>query len=257
MRFSSRCLLGLIVASPWLLRLVASAQTPSPQSPERERPRDQTPPPSRQNPKPADPAPPSAKKEAAPADQQAADAKAAPRKRPALPETPAERDKMLSDLYAHLATAADEESAKEAAEGIERIWRHSGSDTVNLLLERATKAVNDKNNDLALKLLNAVLELAPDFTEGWNRRAYVNFSQQKLTDALGDLRRVLALDPNHFKALDGMGNILRELGEKKGALKAFKQLDDVHPFWPNLKTTIEELTRDVDGRGISIFAHAF
>ena len=123
MRFSSRYLSGLIVAAATASSVVlAQTQTPPPA--------ERGPPLSRQNPKPADPAPPSAKKEAAPADQQAADAKAAPRKRPALPETPAERDKMLSDLYAHLATAVDEESARHAAENIERVWRHSGSDTV-------------------------------------------------------------------------------------------------------------------------------
>jgi tetratricopeptide (TPR) repeat protein len=228
--------------------VVAQTQGPADRNDRRDQPPQAAP---KDAPKKAEPAPPrpGATDPHAKGDP-SAEAKAAQKKRPALPETPAERDKMLADLYAHLATAADEEGAKQAAEGIERIWRHSGSDTINLLMERATKAVHDKKLDLALRLLDSALAIAPDYTEGWNRRAYVHFSQQKLNEALGDIRRVLALDPNHFKALDGLGNILRELGEKRGALKAFKQLEDVHPFWPNLKTTIEELSREVDGRGI-------
>ena len=168
----------------------------------------------------------------------------------ALPKTPAEREKTLSDLYALLATAEDEESAKAIADAIERVWVHSGSATVDLLMERSIKAMNEKKVDLALKLLDNVVELAPDFTEGWNRRAYIHFVQNDIERALGDLRRTLALDPHHFKALDGLAQILREIGQKKAALKAFKELIDVHPYWSGAKQAIEELEREVDGQGI-------
>ena len=168
----------------------------------------------------------------------------------ALPKTPAEREKTLSDLYALLATAEDEESAKAIADAIERVWVHSGSATIDLLMERSIKAMNEKKVDLALKLLDDVVELAPDFTEGWNRRAYVYFVQNDIERALGDLRRTLALDPHHFKALDGLAQILREIGQKKAALKAFKELIDVHPYWSGAKQAIEELEREVDGQGI-------
>jgi tetratricopeptide (TPR) repeat protein len=164
--------------------------------------------------------------------------------------SPAEREKTLSNLYAHLATAEDEESAKAVADTIERLWLQSGSATIDLLMERAMKALADKNLDLALKLLDRVVELAPDFAEAWSRRAYVHFMRNDIGRALGDLRRTLALDPNHYKALDGLGQVLREIGEKKAALKAFRQLLEVHPYWPGAKQAVEELAREVDGQGI-------
>lgn len=169
---------------------------------------------------------------------------------PTLPKTPAEREKMLSDLYAHLAAAGDEDSAKAVAEAIERVWVNSGSDTIDVLMQRSMKAVGDKNYDLALKLLDHVVALAPDFTEGWNRRAYVHYMKSEVDLALGDLRRTLALDPNHFKALDGLGQILREIGQKRPALKAFKQLLDVHPYWSGAQDAVDELEREVEGQGI-------
>jgi tetratricopeptide (TPR) repeat protein len=172
------------------------------------------------------------------------------RRATALPKTPAEREKALSDLYALLATAEDEESAKAISDAIERVWLHSGSATIDLLMDRSIKAMSEKKADLALKLLDHVVALAPDFTEAWNRRAYVYFVQSDVERALGDLRRVLALDPNHFKALDGLAQILREIGQKKAALKAFKQLLDVHPYWSGAKQAVEELEREVDGQGI-------
>jgi tetratricopeptide (TPR) repeat protein len=168
----------------------------------------------------------------------------------AMPKTPAEREKTLSDLYALLATAEDEEAAKAIADAIERVWLHSGSATIDLLLDRAIKAMSEKKPELALKLLDHIVALAPDFTEAWNRRAYVYFVQSDVERALGDLRRALALDPHHFKALDGLAQILREIGQKKAALKAFKQLLDVHPYWSGARQAVEELEREVDGQGI-------
>jgi tetratricopeptide (TPR) repeat protein len=167
-----------------------------------------------------------------------------------MPKTPQQREKALSDLYALLATAESADTAKAIADGIERIWVHSGSPTIDLLMFRANKAITEKNYDLAIKLLDHAVELAPDFTEGWNRRAYVHFQRNSIQLALGDLRRALALDPNHYRALEGLGQILREIGEKKAALRAFRQLIDVHPHWSGAQQTIDELAREVEGQGI-------
>jgi tetratricopeptide (TPR) repeat protein len=199
---------------------------------------------------PSDQPPPEAKPEQTLPDA-GPDSKAKPPHRgSSLPKTPAEREKALSDLYALLATADDEESAKAVADAIERVWLYSGSATVDLLMERSIKAMSEKKVDLALKLLDAVVDLAPDFTEAWNRRAYVYFVQKDTERALGDLRRALALDPNHFKALDGLAQILREIGQKKAALKAFRQLLEVYPYWSGAQQAVEELEREVDGQGI-------
>lgn len=168
----------------------------------------------------------------------------------ALPKTPAEREKALSDLYALLATSDTEDSAKAVAEGIERIWLHSGSATIDLLMGRALKAISEKKTALAIKLLDAVVDLAPDYAEAWNRRAYAHFLNNDVERALGDLRRTLALDSHHFKALDGLSQILREIGQKKPALKALRQLLDVHPYWPGAQQAADELAREVDGQGI-------
>jgi tetratricopeptide (TPR) repeat protein len=166
------------------------------------------------------------------------------------PRTPAEREKALSDLYAHLATAESEASAKTVAQSIERLWQSSGSDTVHLLMERAALASQGKKAELALKLLNAAVELAPDYAEGWNRRAYHHFAENRFEQAIGDLRRVLALDPNHYKALEGVAQILKEIGQKKGALAAVKKLLEVHPYAEGAKQLHDELAREVEGQSL-------
>jgi tetratricopeptide (TPR) repeat protein len=167
-----------------------------------------------------------------------------------LPQTAEEKRLQLANLYAQLATAEDEKASAKIAGNIERLWRHSGSDTVNLLISRAAKVATEKRTELAETLLDRAVTLAPDYTEGFSQRALFYFSQNNLTAALGDLRRVLALDPNHFKALEGLVQIWRDTGNKKGAYEVLRQLLDVHPFAPGAQQAFDELKRDVEGRGI-------
>ena len=175
-------------------------------------------------------------------------AKRPPAPRP--PQTADEKNKALADLYAQLQTAEDEEAAKRIAASIERLWTYSGSDTVNLLIQRSGKAIKEQKKELAQKLLDAAVDLAPDFTEAFSQRAYFHFTQNNYDAAVGDLRRVLALDPSHYKALEGLAQIWRETGNKKGALRVMQQLLEVHPFASGAKQIYEDLKKEVDGQGI-------
>lgn len=166
------------------------------------------------------------------------------------PKTPEEADKTIANLLAHLATSDDALTAGSIAASIEKLWRLPGGDTVNLLMDRAENETSKMNTELGLKLLDAAVELAPDYAEVWNRRAYVFYRMGNMQAALGDLRRALALEPNHFRALDGMAKILDNLGEKKAALKAYDQLLAIHPQIEGAQEAADELRKSVDGQGI-------
>ncbi len=169
---------------------------------------------------------------------------------PFAPDTPEIRAEILKDLYTHLSQAKDSDTAAAIAGQIERLWFVSGSDTVDLLMQRALAAMNEQNLELALKLLTAVTELQPDYAEGWNRRAFVYYRMNEIERSLGDMRRALALEPKHFRALENLAGILREAGKKKAALETLRKLVEIHPHLPNVRPLIEELTREVDGQGI-------
>jgi tetratricopeptide (TPR) repeat protein len=165
-------------------------------------------------------------------------------------EAPKDKEALLAELYAHLAKAPDAEQAAEISKTIEGLWLHSGSDTIGVLMRRGIKAVNEQHNDLALKMFDAVVELAPDYAEGWSRRAFVYCLQNDTEHAVGDLRRALALDPNHYKALDGLARILRDGGQKKSALRAYQELLRINPYADGAKQAERELSVEVEGQGI-------
>jgi tetratricopeptide (TPR) repeat protein len=164
------------------------------------------------------------------------------------PKTAKERRLALDGLYEQLAAASDQRAAQPIAEAIEQLWLHSGSDTVNLMMERSLEALKGKKPELALKLLDGVVGLRPNFAEALSRRAFVHFSQKDYARALADLRLVLAREPRHFKAHNGLATILRELGHKAAALKVYRRLLEIHPFWEDAAKNVDELSRETEGQ---------
>src|SRR3954447_16251156 len=88
-----------------------------------------------------------------------------------LPRVGADKTKGLDFLFGALKAAPDEISAKHVEARIWAIWLQTPSDTVALLMVRAKAAIDAQQTDVALKLLDAVIKLRPDYVEAWNRRA--------------------------------------------------------------------------------------
>jgi tetratricopeptide (TPR) repeat protein len=166
------------------------------------------------------------------------------------PKSAADVPKTLESLYAFLATEADHRKGGDIGAAIEKLWRYSGGDTVNLLIDRAEGFSMKNESERGLPLADAAVDLAPDYAEAWSHRAYLYYRMQNYAAALGDLRRALALDPNHFRALDGMAKILVLLGEKKAALAAYEKLLLIHPNIEGGKEAYDELKKQVEGQGI-------
>lgn len=173
---------------------------------------------------------------------------------PAKPAPPADeeagRRKVLDELFERLAKARDEEEGKGIADAIERVLLRSGSDTADLLLSRARQAINSKDNDVAIRLLDKVVELEPRWAEAWRHRATAKFMAGDRGGAVADLGQTLALEPRHFDALTGLGSILHATGFDARALDVLRRAIAVHPQQPEVKALIEQLAPDVDGRDL-------
>ena len=74
----------------------------------------------------------------------------------------------------------------------------------------------------AIAEFGRVIEMAPDFAEGWNKRATAYYLNDELEASVADIQRTLVLEPRHFGALSGMGLIFLQSGDPRGALAAFE-----------------------------------
>ena len=161
-----------------------------------------------------------------------------------------DKTKNLDFLFEALKVAPDADSAKLVEGRIWAIWLHSGSDTADLLMSRVKTAVDKKDIDLAIKLLNAIIDIRPEYVEAWNRRATLLFMKKDIARSLDDIRQVLAREPRHFGALFGLGLILQEFGQEKQALEVFRRALAVNPHMPKVPDLVKTLTEKVEGRDI-------
>ena len=134
-----------------------------------------------------------------------------------LPRVGADRSRGLDFLFGALKAAPDEASAKHVEARIWAMWMQTPSDTAALLMLRAKAAMDAKQMDVALKLLDSVVKLRPDYVEAWNRRATLFYLKSDYAHSLEDIREVLIREPRHFGALAGLGMIMQDIGDEKRA----------------------------------------
>ena len=156
----------------------------------------------------------------------------------------------IEDLFEKLKSSKNQADARNFADQIQRIWARSGSDTADLLMQRAAKAVESKDTDLALDLLDSILSLAPGWSEAWQRRATIHLLRRDLDGAMRDLNVVLSREPRHYRAWMELGAVLMQVDRKKSALVAMKRAADLHPHHEQLSKIIERLAAEVEGQGI-------
>ncbi len=156
----------------------------------------------------------------------------------------------LDFLFEALKVAPDDATAKAVEERIWALWVVSRSDTANLLMTRVKTAVEEKELDLAIKLLDAVIKIKPDYVEAWNRRATIYYMKKDYGHAISDIREVLRREPRHFGALAGLGLILQDIGDDKHALEVYRKALDVYPRLQRIPELVKSLEEKVEGRDI-------
>ncbi len=156
----------------------------------------------------------------------------------------------LDFLFGALKAAPDDTSAKAVEERIWALWLVSRSDTANLLMTRVKTAVEAQDVDLAIKLLDSIIALRPDYVEAWNRRATLYYMKKDYAKAVSDIREVLKREPRHFGALAGLGLILQEIGDDKRALEVYRRALEIHPHLARVPEIVKTLSEKVEGRDI-------
>ena len=166
------------------------------------------------------------------------------------PVTRPDRTRNLDFLFGALKVAPDDVTAKAIEERIWTLWTASQSDTANLLMTRVKTAIEAKDLDLAVKLLDAIVKVKPDYVEAWNRRATIFYMKKDYGRALSDIRQVLKREPRHFGALAGFGLILQDIGDDKQALEVYRRALALYPRMERIPDLVKTLQEKVEGRDI-------
>lgn len=141
----------------------------------------------------------------------------------------APQDQQIDQLYAKLKRERSPEAARAVADQIRESFTLSGSATVDMLMANAAKAIEEKRYGAAMDFLDQVTLLAPNYAEGWNRRATIHYLMGNYGKAMSDVARTLAIEPRHLGALSGLAGILEDSGRDAPALKAWETYLTYYP----------------------------
>jgi tetratricopeptide (TPR) repeat protein len=119
--------------------------------------------------------------------------------------------------------------AARAEAALWQIWCRSGIREVDALLRQGIHAMEHQELEEAEALFTRIIERAPDFAEGWNKRATVRYLAGDYTGSIADCEETLARNANHFGALSGQGLCHLALSQCREAATLFRRALDVHP----------------------------
>ncbi len=141
----------------------------------------------------------------------------------------------LDKLYARLAHTRLSDEAQGIIGEIDALHMQSGSDTADLLMTRARKAHQAADLALARQLFDALVDQAPEWSEGFGARSGLRFESGDLDGAMADLAQTLKREPRDIGALVGLGSILLENGDPEGALKVYDRASALAPAYEPVK----------------------
>ena len=155
----------------------------------------------------------------------------------------------LDPLFARLqSTPSDQRGAGDRAAHLADLERGRRAGASAALMQEGVVAMAQGRLGAALERFDRMVEQAPDFAEGWNKRATVHFLMGNYQASVGDIQRTLELEPRHFGALSGLGLIYDAIERPAAALRSFEAALAINPHLDSTKERIEQLRRELGGR---------
>ncbi len=155
----------------------------------------------------------------------------------------------LDGMYEALKTAPRPEATRLGRE-IRLELSKSGSPAMNLLLKRGRDAMSAGDMGLAIDVLSALTDHAPEFSEGWHARSVAYARAGMVGPAMGDLEQALAHDPRNFAAIYSLAALLEQIGQPVLALEAYARVAEIHPHFDDTEAAMARI--DAETRGADL-----
>jgi tetratricopeptide (TPR) repeat protein len=142
----------------------------------------------------------------------------------------------------------DEDTRGEAQDALWRIWSRSGDGEVDRLYKVGVDQMAGGELEAAVATFSRIIELKPDFAEGWNKRATLYFLTGELRKSLADCDEVMKRNPYHFGALAGYAQIYIRLEQYERALEYARKALAVNPNLDGMRRAADALEHAIEER---------
>ena len=154
---------------------------------------------------------------------------AAPALAGTCPDAP-DHTSTLNRLIDAVQIAQNEEQARLISNEMWSYWADAPDDHAQQLLDDGMVRRASFDLDGAAAAFDALIAYCPDYAEGYNQRAFVNFIRQDYAAALPDLERAVALSPRHIAAIAGLALTLVGLEREPEAAPILRAALELNPW---------------------------
>jgi Flp pilus assembly protein TadD len=154
---------------------------------------------------------------------------------------------MLDTLFAKLQGASDPMAIQSLEEAIWEQWTMVPDPAQRELMLRGIAEMQQQELRNAVVTFTKLIELAPQLSEAWNKRATVYWLMGDFPHSLSDICETVKLEPRHFGAYSGLGMIRAQMGEPARAAAAFELARKYNPHIVGIDAEIERLRAEPGG----------
>ena len=151
------------------------------------------------------------------------------------------RGEMLDTLFAKLQTATDPVAIQSLEAAIWEQWTMVPNQQQRLLMIRGIAEMQQHELVHAYKTFTKLIEIAPELSEAWNKRATVAWLVGDFPRSLSDICETIKREPRHFGAYSGLGMIRAEMGEPARAVAAFELAKKYNPHIAGIDAELARL----------------
>jgi tetratricopeptide (TPR) repeat protein len=130
-----------------------------------------------------------------------------------------------------------------AEQALWSVWHRSGKPEVDARLYDGIVAMQRGTLEQAIDIFTEVIEMAPNFAEGYNKRATTYYMMQEFEKSISDCDRTVALNPFHFGALSGAGLCHLGLQHLPQALDYFERALAVNPNMLQIQRYVDDIKK--------------
>jgi tetratricopeptide (TPR) repeat protein len=147
----------------------------------------------------------------------------------------------LTELFRELSEREPPRPAEEIEDLIWALWASHEDRAAEEAMGAAIEAMASGLLQQAQPLLDHLVASYPGWAEAWNKRATLAYIEMRDADSLQDIRRTLELEPRHFGAVSGFGEICLRNGHLNEARAAFQVALSINPHLEGLRDILDDL----------------
>lgn len=148
---------------------------------------------------------------------------------------------MLDTLFEKLRTATDPVAVQTLEAAIWEQWTMVPEGQQRELMMRGINEMQQRQLKGSVETFTRLIEIAPDLSEAWNKRATAYWLLGNFTASLSDICETVKREPRHFGAYSGLGMIRAEMGEYPRAVAAFELARKYNPHIIGIDDEIDRL----------------